>query len=34
MYEHETVRNLAVLSADVPVVSDRLLLGEIEVEAP
>ena len=34
MYVHETVRNLAVLSADVPTVDGRVLLGEIEVEAP
>jgi hypothetical protein len=34
MYAHETVRNLAVLSADVPTADDRVLLGEIEVESP
>jgi hypothetical protein len=34
MYEHETVRNLAVLSADVPEADGRLLLGEVEVTAP
>ena len=32
MYAHETVRNLAVVSADVPTADDRVLLGEIEVE--
>jgi hypothetical protein len=34
MYAHEMVRNLAVNSADVPVVDGRVLLGEIEVDAP
>ena len=34
MYEYEAVRNLAVLSAGVPSDSNRLLLGEIEVEVP
>jgi hypothetical protein len=34
MYEHETVRNLAVLSAGVPEADGRLLLGEVEVTAP
>ena len=33
MYEHDTVRNLAVLSANVPTAGGRVLLGEIEVEA-
>jgi hypothetical protein len=31
MYEYDTVRNLSVFNADVPVADDRILLGEIEV---
>jgi hypothetical protein len=31
MYEYETVRNLEVLSADVPHPGNRVLVGEIEV---
>jgi hypothetical protein len=34
MYEYETVRNLTVLSADVPTADNRILLGEIQVVAP
>jgi hypothetical protein len=34
MYEYAAVRNLAVLSAGVPSDSNRLLVGEIEVEVP
>jgi hypothetical protein len=34
MYEHETVRNLAVLSSETPTADGRVLLGEIEVRTP
>ncbi len=34
MYEYEAVRNLTVVSAEVPVADNRVLLGEIEVVAP
>jgi hypothetical protein len=34
MYEYDTLRNLDVLSAGVPVADNRVLLGEIEVVAP
>jgi hypothetical protein len=33
MYEYEPLRNLTVLSADVPTADNRVLLGEIEVMA-
>ncbi len=33
MYEYEPLRNLTVLSADVPATDGRILLGEIEVTA-
>jgi len=31
MYEHETVRNLAIITSETPAVDGRVLLGEIEV---
>jgi hypothetical protein len=31
MYKYDTVRNLGVVDADVPVADGRILLGEIEV---
>jgi hypothetical protein len=34
MYEHETVRNLTVLSSQTPAADGRVLLGEIEVPPP
>jgi hypothetical protein len=34
MYEYESLRNLAVLSADVPTSDNRILLGEIKVTPP
>jgi hypothetical protein len=34
VYEHDTVRNLAVLSSEAPTADNRVLLGEIEVVAP
>jgi hypothetical protein len=34
MYEHETVRNLEVVSAETPTADGRVLLGEIEVSPP
>jgi hypothetical protein len=34
MYEHETLRNLSVVSAEAPAADNRVLLGEIEVESP
>jgi hypothetical protein len=34
MYEHETVRNLAILSSETPAADGRVLLGEIEVTSP
>ena len=34
LYEFATLRNLDVVSAGVPVVDNRVLLGEIEVSAP
>jgi hypothetical protein len=34
MYEYDTLRNLDILSASVPVADNRLLLSEIEVVAP
>ncbi len=34
IYEYETIRNLEVRSAGVPVTDNRLLLGEIEVGCP
>jgi hypothetical protein len=34
MYEHETVRNLAILSSETPTADGRVLLGEIEVTSP
>lgn len=34
MYEHETVRNLNVLSSETESIDNRVLLGEIEVVAP
>jgi hypothetical protein len=34
MYEHDTVRNLAVRSSEAPTADNRVLLGEIEVVAP
>jgi hypothetical protein len=34
MYEHETVRNLAILSSETPAAGGRVLLGEIEVTSP
>jgi hypothetical protein len=33
MYQYEPLRNLTVLSADVPTTDNRILLGEIEVTA-
>jgi hypothetical protein len=34
MYEHDTIRNLAVRSSEAPTADNRVLLGEIEVVAP
>jgi hypothetical protein len=34
MYEHGTVRNLAILSSETPTADGRVLLGEIEVTSP
>jgi len=34
MYEHETVRNLTILSSETPAADGRVLLGEIEVASP
>jgi hypothetical protein len=34
MYEHDTVYNLTVWSAEAPPTDRRILLGEIEVVAP
>ena len=34
MYEHETVRNLTILSSETPAADGRVLLGEIEVTSP
>jgi hypothetical protein len=34
MYDFSTVRNLAVVSAEVPTVGNRVLLGEVEVVSP
>jgi hypothetical protein len=34
MYEHETVRNLTVVSSETPAADGRVLLGEIEVTSP
>jgi hypothetical protein len=34
MYEHETVRNLTVLSSDTPAADGRVMLGDIEVASP
>ena len=34
MYEHETVRNLDIISSGTPAADGRVLLGEIEVTAP
>ena len=34
MYEHESIRNLAVLSSETPAADGRVLLGEIEVTSP
>jgi hypothetical protein len=34
MYEHETVRNLTILSSDTPAADGRVMLGEIEVASP
>jgi hypothetical protein len=34
MYEHETVRNLAIVSSETPVADGRVLLGDIEVTSP
>jgi hypothetical protein len=34
MYEHETIRNLAILSSETPTADGRVLLGEIEVTSP
>ena len=34
MYQHETVRNLTILSSESPTADGRILLGEIEVTAP
>ena len=34
MYEHETIRNLTVLSSDTPAADGRVELGEIEVASP
>jgi len=34
MYEHETVRNLSIVSSEMPAANARVLLGEIEVASP
>ena len=34
MYEHDTVRNLTILSSDTPAADGRVELGEIEVSSP
>ena len=34
MYEYETIRNLEIVTAEVPTLDNRILLGEIEVVAP
>jgi hypothetical protein len=34
MYEHETVRNLTVVSSETAAADGRVLLGEIEVSPP
>jgi hypothetical protein len=34
MYEHETVRNLAIVSSETPAADGRVLLGDIEVTSP